>query len=88
MPSNITISAEKLNRFIGTPNWPSLIDVRTNDGCAAVPLLIPGAQRRPHKDRSEWAAEFSGRPAAAICQDGAQLGADHGSACAPCFHWT
>jgi rhodanese-related sulfurtransferase len=86
MPSNITISAEKLNRLIGTPNGPSLIDVRTDDEWAAVLLLIPGAQRRPHKDRPEWAAEFIGRPAVAICQDGAQLRADHGSAFAPCFH--
>jgi rhodanese-related sulfurtransferase len=44
MPSNITISADKLNRLIGTPNCPSLIDVRTDDEWAAAPLLIPGAQ--------------------------------------------
>src|ERR1700752_2763835 len=78
MPSNITISAEKLNRLIGTPNCPSLIDVRTDEEWAAVPLLVPGAQRRPHKDPSEWAAEFIGRSAVAICEDGAQLG--HGVA--------
>jgi rhodanese-related sulfurtransferase len=78
MPSNITISADKLNRLIGTPNCPSLIDVRTDDEWAAAPLLIPGAQRRPHNYPSEWVAEFIGRPAVAICQDGAQL--SHGVA--------
>jgi hypothetical protein len=37
MPSNVTISADKLNRLIGTPNCPSLIDVRTDDEWAANP---------------------------------------------------
>jgi rhodanese-related sulfurtransferase len=78
VPSNIMISAEKLSRLIGTPNCPSLIDVRSDDEWAAAPLLIPGAQRRPHKDASEWAAELIGRPAVAICRDGAELG--HGVA--------
>jgi rhodanese-related sulfurtransferase len=78
MSSNIAISAERLNRLIGTPNCPSLIDVRTDDEWAAAPLLIPGAQRRPHTYPSEWAAELVGRPAVAICQDGARL--SHGVA--------
>jgi rhodanese-related sulfurtransferase len=38
MPSNITISPDKLNRLIGTPNCPSLIDVRTDHEWAAAPL--------------------------------------------------
>jgi rhodanese-related sulfurtransferase len=78
MPSNITISAEKLNRLIGTPNCPALIDVRTGDEWAANPLLIPGALRRPHGDPSTWAAEFTGRPAVVMCWNGAAL--SHGVA--------
>jgi rhodanese-related sulfurtransferase len=78
MPSNITISAEKLGRLIGTPNCPALIDVRAEDERAAIPLLIPGALRRPHADPSTWAAEFIGRPAVVVCQDGATL--SHGVA--------
>jgi rhodanese-related sulfurtransferase len=78
MPSNITISADKLSRLIGTPNCPALIDVRTDDEWAALPLLIPSAVRRPHGDSSAWAAEFTGRPAVVMCQDGTAL--SHGVA--------
>jgi rhodanese-related sulfurtransferase len=73
MPSNITISVDKLNRLIGTPNCPSLIDVRTDDDWAAGPLLIPGSARRPHRDASAWAAECAGRPAVVIGQSGARI---------------
>jgi rhodanese-related sulfurtransferase len=78
MPSNITISAEKLSRLIGTPNCPALIDVRPDDEWAAIPFLIPSALRRPHGDPSAWAAEFAGDPAVVICQDGTTL--SHGVA--------
>jgi rhodanese-related sulfurtransferase len=78
MPSNITISAEKLSRLIGTPNCPALIDVRTDDEWAATPLSIPGSLRRHHGDPSAWAAEFIGRPAVVICQNGSTL--SHGVA--------
>jgi rhodanese-related sulfurtransferase len=73
MPSNIMISADKLNRLIGTPNCPSLIDVRTDSEWAAAPLLIPGSVRRPHGDAPAWAEEFAGCPAVVMCQDGATL---------------
>jgi rhodanese-related sulfurtransferase len=78
MPSNITISAEKLSRLVGTPNCPTLIDVRPDDEWAAIPLLIPGALRRPHGDPSAWAAELIGRPAVVICQNGSTF--SHGVA--------
>jgi rhodanese-related sulfurtransferase len=74
MPSNITISADKLHRLIGTPNCPSLIDVRPDDDWISAPLLIPGSIRRPHGDASAWAAEFAGRPAVVIDQSGAGVG--------------
>jgi rhodanese-related sulfurtransferase len=73
MPSNVAISADKLNRLIGTPNCPSLIDVRTDGDWAASPLLIPGSVRRPHSGTIAWAAEFAGHPAIVICQSGAAL---------------
>jgi rhodanese-related sulfurtransferase len=78
MPSNLTISADKLNRLIGTPGCPSLIDVRTDDEWAAAPFLIPGAARRPHGDHAAWAAEYAGRPAVLICQSGTKI--SHGVA--------
>jgi rhodanese-related sulfurtransferase len=73
MPSNITISAHKLNRLIGTPHGPALIDVRTDGDWTAAPVLIPGSVRRPYGDAPAWAAEFAGRPAVVICQSGETL---------------
>jgi rhodanese-related sulfurtransferase len=73
MPSNISISADKLYRLIGTPNCPSLIDVRTDDEWAAAPLLIPGSVRRQHRDSLAWAGEFAGRPVIVTCQSGAKI---------------
>jgi rhodanese-related sulfurtransferase len=73
MPSNLTISADKLSRLIGTPNCPSLIDVRTDDEWAIAPVLIPGAVRRTHSDPQAWAAGCAGRPAVVICQSGMRV---------------
>jgi rhodanese-related sulfurtransferase len=74
MPSNITISADKLLRLIGTPNCPSLIDVRSDDDWASAPLLIPGSIKRPYGDATAWAAEFAGRTAVVIDQGSAAVG--------------
>jgi rhodanese-related sulfurtransferase len=68
-----TISVEKLNRLIGTPKRPALIDVRTDEDFAADPRLIPGSLRRPHAAVPVWAGEFAGQPAIAICQKGLKL---------------
>lgn len=73
MPSNLAISADKLNRLIGTPNCPALIDVRTDDEWADAPFLIPGAVRRMHRDALAWAAECAGRPAIVVCDNGMKM---------------
>jgi rhodanese-related sulfurtransferase len=78
MPSNIAISADKLNRLIGTPNCPALIDIRTDDEWAVAPLLIPSSVRRRHGDPLAWAGEIIGRPVIVICQSGAKM--SHGAA--------
>lgn len=74
MPALNTISVEKLNRLIGTPKGPALIDVRTEEDYAASPSLIPGSIRRPHDKTSNWAAEFGGKSAIVICHQGLKLG--------------
>src|SRR3954453_3006934 len=73
MSSLNTISIDKLNRLIGTPQCPSLIDVQTDDDFAADPRLVPGAVRRPWKDAGDWAGEFAGQSAIVICQKGLKL---------------
>jgi rhodanese-related sulfurtransferase len=73
MSSINTISIDKLNRLIGTPHCPALVDVRTEEDFGASPRLIPGSMRRPHTSPSDWARDFAGRSAVVICQKGAKL---------------
>jgi rhodanese-related sulfurtransferase len=73
MPALNTISVDKLNRLIGTPKGPSLIDVRTDEDFSLSPSLIPGSLRRPHDQTSQWAGEFGGKPAVVVCQKGLKL---------------
>jgi rhodanese-related sulfurtransferase len=73
MPSNITISVDKLARLVGTPQCPALIDVRTDDDYQIYPQLIPGSVRRAADASCVWAGEYAGRSAIVICQKGAKL---------------
>ncbi len=77
MPSFLEITPEKLNRIIGTPNAPTIIDVRTDEDFAADPRLIPGAIRRDYRQVMDWAEGLTG-PLVVLCQKGQKLG--HGVA--------
>src|SRR4029078_8557526 len=89
MPALNTISVDKLNRLIGVPQAPALIDVRTEEDFALSPSLIPGSlrrpadsaptlspgsPRRPHDKASQWAPEFGGLSPIVICHQGLKLG--------------
>src|SRR5215204_6189095 len=73
MSSPNVITPEKLARLIGRPDCPSLIDVCTEEDFSCDRRLVPGAVRRSHRDVAEWAPEFAGRSAIAICQKGLKL---------------
>ena len=73
MSSYNSISIEKLSRLIGTSNAPTLIDVRTDEDFAAEARLIPGAQRRSHRDIQDWAGSLGGKSVVVICQKGQKL---------------
>ncbi|RUN77626.1 sulfurtransferase [Sphingomonas sp. TF3] len=73
MPAINAITPEKLARLIGTPNCPTIIDVRTAEDFAADPRLIPGSIRRGHADVGRWASEFQGRTVVMACQHGHAL---------------
>jgi rhodanese-related sulfurtransferase len=77
MPSFLEISSDKLNRIIGTPNAPVIIDVRTDDDFARDPRLVPGSIRRSHVDVAAWNGEI-GSPVVVLCQSGLKL--SHGVA--------
>jgi rhodanese-related sulfurtransferase len=78
MPSVRSIAPDKLNRLIGTPKCPALVDVRTAEDFAADPNLIPGALRRSHAEVATWAPEFAGSCAVVACEQGLKL--SHGVA--------
>jgi rhodanese-related sulfurtransferase len=78
MPSFLEISPEKLNRLIGTPAAPLIIDVRTSEDFALDPRLVPGSIRRSHADVASWADAVNAQAAVVVCQRGAKL--SHGVA--------
>lgn len=78
MSSPTTISVEKLTRLVGTPNCPTLIDVRNDEDFALDPRLIPGSVRRSHRDIQSWHRDLAGRSTIIICQRGLKL--SHGTA--------
>ncbi len=73
MPSSPSITVEKLNRLVGTPKCPVVVDVRTGEDFAADPRLIPGSLRRAHDAVAAWAAALGGRPAVVACERGRKL---------------
>ncbi len=77
MPSYLEISPDKLNRIIGTPNAPVMIDVRTDEDFALDPRLVPGSIRQGHADVGTWAKSIHGS-AVIVCRRGRKL--SHGVA--------
>ena len=73
MSSFTTISVEKLTRLVGTPQAPTIVDLRAEEDFAADPRLIPGAVRRPATSTADWAAALAGQSAVTVCQRGRKL---------------
>src|SRR5690348_12542145 len=73
MSATSTISPDKLDRLMGTPKCPVIIDVQTDEDFAADPRLIPAAIRRPFKTVSDWASDFTGQSVVVVCQKGQKL---------------
>jgi rhodanese-related sulfurtransferase len=73
MPSPNQITVAQLSRLIGIASAPAIVDVRTDDDCAADPHLIPGSVRRPFGDVSAWASHYVGRSVVVACDKGHKL---------------
>ncbi|MGO7180268.1 chromate resistance protein ChrB domain-containing protein [Rhizobium brockwellii] len=78
MPSFLEISPEKLNRLIGTPGAPCIIDVRTEEDFALDPRLVPGSIRRAHDDVASCVGGVDAEAVVVVCQRGGKL--SHGVA--------
>lgn len=67
------ITQAQLNRLIGTPDCPVIIDVRIDEDFAEDPRLISSAQRRPFSNAAQFAGEFIGRNVVVSCHKGLKL---------------
>ena len=77
MPSYLEVAPDKLKRIIGTPNLPTIIDVRDAEDYAADPRLIPTSFRRDYRTVADWGPGVVG-PSIIVCQKGRKL--SHGVA--------
>jgi rhodanese-related sulfurtransferase len=68
-----TITVAQLSRLIGTPDAPVILDVRIDDDRAADPRGLPASFARDHATVSSWAADYTGRSVAVVCQRGLKL---------------
>lgn len=73
MASYTEISVNTLNRLIGTPDCPILLDVRIDEDFALDPYLIPGAYRHPFSTIMDVAADVRGKPVVVYCQKGLKI---------------
>src|SRR5258706_5937661 len=78
MPAFNAIAIDKLNRLIGTPACPAIVDIRSDTEFAATPRLIPGAVRRSVAAIEQWAPGLQGLNSIIVCADGGAR--SHGAA--------
>jgi rhodanese-related sulfurtransferase len=72
------ISADKLNRLIGTPNAPLIVDVSTDEDFNEDPAFVPASVRQPFTDVSRWGPAMAGKSVVVVCHKGLKL--SHGAA--------
>jgi len=73
MPSPSEITVAQLNRLIGTPECPVIVDISIDQDFAEDPFLIPGAIRHPHTDIAGLKLRLNGRACVVVCQKGIKL---------------
>ncbi|MDJ0627277.1 MAG: chromate resistance protein [Rhodobacter sp.] len=73
MPLPNEITALQLNRLIGTPDCPAIVDVCVDADFRDDPNLIPGSMRHPHTDLPGLVERLGGKPCIVVCQKGRKL---------------
>jgi len=73
MPSPNEITVAQLNRLIGTPDCPVIVDISIDPDFAEDPYLIPGSFRHPHTDIPGLIDRLAGRACVITCQRGIKL---------------
>lgn len=70
MPSPTEISVQQLSRLVGTPEAPSIVDVRSGEHVDADSRIIPGAIRRHFASVESWAPRYHARRVVVTCEHG------------------
>ncbi|MDF1671503.1 MAG: sulfurtransferase/chromate resistance protein [Roseovarius sp.] len=73
MPAPNEITVSQLNRLIGTPECPQIVDISIDPDFEAEPCLIPGSFRHPHTDIPGLMARLNGTRCVITCQKGIKL---------------
>ncbi|WP_417671889.1 chromate resistance protein ChrB domain-containing protein [Roseibium sp.] len=73
MPAPNQITVSQLNRLIGTPDCPILVDVCIDEDFEDDAFLIPGSFRHPFNDIEGLADRLRDKRAVIICQKGKKL---------------
>lgn len=73
MPSPNAITASQLNRLIGTPDCPTIIDVRIDEDFEADPTFVPTAFRHSHRAIETLVPDLVGRKVVVVCHGGLKL---------------
>jgi rhodanese-related sulfurtransferase len=73
MPGPNEITAAQLDRLIGTPDCPVIVDLCLPEDFAEDPRLIPGAMRHDHSDLPGLAARLDGARSVMVCQKGRKI---------------
>jgi rhodanese-related sulfurtransferase len=73
MPSSVEITVPQLNRLIGLPGAPTLLDVRSSEDIKTNACLIPTARPLCLQSASNWAIQYSGQRVVVCCGDGGHM---------------
>ncbi|MDJ0638221.1 MAG: chromate resistance protein [Paracoccaceae bacterium] len=73
MPAPNEITVKQLNRLIGTPDCPAIVDVCIDPDFAEDPFLIPGSFRHPHTEVDALTERLQRRRTVIVCQKGKKL---------------
>lgn len=73
MPSPTEITVNQLARLIGTPDAPTIIDVRIDEDFDLDPQIIPTATRCSHLKIAELAPKLQNKKVIVYCQKGKKI---------------
>jgi rhodanese-related sulfurtransferase len=78
MSGNLSFTVEKMSKLVGSPNAPTLVDVRLDEDFALDPRLLPASIRCHYLEANRLVPSLKDKFVVVVCQRGAKL--SHGFA--------